>query len=136
MPLNERGWEVPDPTPVTRKVSFDRKPSTLDEIRHALGIIRKEAEAQGFETPEEADDFNIEGEDDPTDLGTRWEIAGDERFDEVLAQHRLDVEQSKRHSRVGPRTPRPGVPADPPRDRPDDRATPQPPVERPAQGEA
>lgn len=134
MPLNEKGWEVPDATPITRAVKFGRAPSTLDEVRRALGILTKEAEEHGFETPEEADDFNVGDDFDPTDVGTRWEVQGDERFEEALQLARQDVERQKSASGVAPGAPGAVVPGDPPGDRPDVPAATQPPVPVPAPG--
>lgn len=134
MPLNEKGWEVPDPTPITRAVKFGRAPSTLDEVRRALGILTREAEEHGFETPEEADDFNVGDDFDPTDVGTRWEVQGDERFEEALQLARADVERQKSEARLVAGAPGTGVPGDPPGDRPDVSAAPQPPAPSPAPG--
>lgn len=78
MALNERGWEELDPTPVSKPVRFNRQGSTLDEIRHALGILNREAAERGLETFEESDDFDVE--DDPVDPQTRWEIAADAAY--------------------------------------------------------
>lgn len=63
--LNALGEEVLDPTPITRALRFSRPVSTLDEMRRMLRIAREEAAAQGFETPEEANDFDIDEEPAP-----------------------------------------------------------------------
>lgn len=64
--LDENGSEVLDPTPVAVPLRFQQKISTLDDIR---ALVRKElsivAASKGFETFEEADDFDV-GDFDPT----------------------------------------------------------------------
>lgn len=60
------GSEVPDPTPIAPPVGYKQtKPiheQIRDQVRLALAI---HATSQGFETPEEADDFNVDDDYDP-----------------------------------------------------------------------
>jgi len=65
MQFDEFGRELPDPTPVTRKININAKVSTLQEMRRMYHLIRHEAETQGFDTPEDADDFDIDDEVEP-----------------------------------------------------------------------
>lgn len=73
MRYNERGHEILDPTPVEMPVRFQRPPTLQEQIK---AFVKRElseaAEAQGVETFEEADDFDIE--DDPIDPTTPWEL--------------------------------------------------------------
>lgn len=64
--LNERGQEIPDPTPIAPPVGFVKTKSLAEQIREMVRSerLRAEVEAQGMETFEEADDFDVE-EDDP-----------------------------------------------------------------------
>lgn len=59
--FNERGHELPDPTPVEVPIGF-RRPLTLQE--EIMRFVRREmsqiAEQQGFETFEESDDFDVD----------------------------------------------------------------------------
>lgn len=75
------GREVPDPTPVSIPVKFKKAESVDERIaritRHSLS---KMAEAEGYETFDEADDFDIS--DDPLDPSTPWE----QDFDLASAQ--------------------------------------------------
>lgn len=69
----ERHYETPDPTPVSIPSGFKR-PETLEEqIRRLVRSARfaDEVEAAGFETFEEADDFDVD--DDPPEPGTPYE---------------------------------------------------------------
>lgn len=62
--LDDRGHEMPDPTPMAPPVGYVQTPSLSDQIR-AMVIsekLRAEAEEAGMETFEEADDFEV-GED-------------------------------------------------------------------------
>jgi hypothetical protein len=70
--LTDDGLELPDPTPVAIPVHL-RVPESMDSriariVSHSLS---KAAQEQGFETFEEADDFDID--DDPIDPETPWE---------------------------------------------------------------
>lgn len=64
--LNEQGWEVPDQTPVAVPAyikKWDQRDTIREMIRQQLS---KEAEDAGFESWEEADDFDIGDDYDPT----------------------------------------------------------------------
>lgn len=64
--LDKNGHEVPDPTPLRVPGGFKR-PETLQEqvARLVRGSISREAEAAGFETFEESEDFEVDDEFDP-----------------------------------------------------------------------
>ena len=76
MPYNEKGEEVLDPTPVNVPINWSRPVPLAERIRQ---MIRNEAsliaQAQGAESFEEADDFDVE--DDTIDPRSPWE----ENFD-------------------------------------------------------
>lgn len=73
MKYNERGHEILDPTPVEMPVRFHRPPTLQEQIK---AFVQRElstvAEAQGVETFEDADDFDVP--DDPIDPTTPWEL--------------------------------------------------------------
>lgn len=62
--INEKGQEVPDPTPVELPIGY-KHPKTLDE--RIMAMVRNElsslAEKQGFESWEEANDFDMEDDE-------------------------------------------------------------------------
>lgn len=66
--LDEHGREMPDPTPIAPPVGYNRQPSLAEQIRAMVRSerLRQEAEAQGFETFEEADDFDVGDDLDPS----------------------------------------------------------------------
>lgn len=64
--FNEFGEELPDSTPIAKPVRFNRPGSTLDEIRRNLGLAQKLAEETGHESFEEADDFEVGDDFDPS----------------------------------------------------------------------
>lgn len=68
MALNERGHEVPDPTPVEWPAGVRRPETLTEQIQRMVRVaVSQQAAAAGMETFEEADDFDIEDEDgDPT----------------------------------------------------------------------
>lgn len=64
---DENGQFYPDPTPVAPPVGFD--PSEIDMFERVRSMVRREmshaAQAEGFETFEEADDFDVDDEVEP-----------------------------------------------------------------------
>lgn len=79
--LDSNGHELLDSKPLALPVGF-KKPESLDEqIRRLVRThISSQAEEQGFETFEDADDFEIE--DDPADPTTPFEM----EFDPILGR--------------------------------------------------
>lgn len=62
--LDEHGFEHPDPTPVEMPTRLRLPQRQVDRVRE---LVRRElsqrAQEEGFESFDEADDFEIEGED-------------------------------------------------------------------------
>lgn len=64
--LDEHGREVPDPMPVAIPVQFQVPESLEDRIKRIIhSQLSVEADAAGFETFEEADDFDVGDDYDP-----------------------------------------------------------------------
>lgn len=82
MSHDEFGREVPDPTPVELPIGF-RRPETLQEMmaRMIQGELARREFEQGYETFEEANDFEVD-DDDPADRVTVYQ----EMVDEVPAR--------------------------------------------------
>lgn len=72
--LNELGQEIPDSVPVAPPVGYRPGPTLQDTILHMLRqqALRVAADTEGFDSPEEADDFDIP--DDPLDPLTEYEV--------------------------------------------------------------
>lgn len=64
-PLDQFGREIPDPTPVAPPVGYNRQPTMVEHIRAMVQgeLLRRAAEESGAETFEEADDFDIPGDE-------------------------------------------------------------------------
>jgi len=73
--LNEQGHEVLDDTPIAIPLRFSRPATRLDDMRRLLGIISRDAQQNGNETFEEADDFVIGDDYDPR---SPWELSIDQ----------------------------------------------------------
>lgn len=71
--LDEKGYEVPDPVPMEPPVGYDRQPSLVERIRAMVRSehLAMEAEKQGFDTFDDADDFDVD--DDTFDPDTPYE---------------------------------------------------------------
>lgn len=67
-PLDPRGREILDPTPIAPPVGHIRQPSLTEQIREMVKSekLRQEAESAGAESFDEADDFDIGDDYDPT----------------------------------------------------------------------
>lgn len=75
--LNEKGHEVLDPTPMTLPIGATRPESLQDQIaRMVRSAFMLQRQAEGFESPDEADDFNVE--DDEGDFSSPWELSADQ----------------------------------------------------------
>lgn len=61
------GFEVPDPMPAAAPAGFKRPETLAEQVQRLVrGAISRQAEAQGVETFEEADDFDVGDDFDPT----------------------------------------------------------------------
>ena len=91
------GRELPDPTPMALPVGFERPESIQQLIRRLVTdpSIRADLEAQGEETFDEADDFNVE--DETFDPSSPYE----ESFDPL---HTVSREQEIRSGQVKDRS--------------------------------
>jgi len=60
-------YEQPDPRPLAVPVGFHRPPSLADTVGRLVRsqLLAQEAARQGFETPEEADDFEVGDDYEP-----------------------------------------------------------------------
>jgi len=66
--LDKHGHEIPDPTPMAPPVGFMERPSMVDIIRNMVRseALRQAAEQSGSETFEDADDFEVGDDYDPS----------------------------------------------------------------------
>lgn len=66
--LDAHGREIPDPTPMAPPVGYNRQPSLSEQIRAMVRSERlaQEVAAAGYETFEEADDFDVGDDFEPS----------------------------------------------------------------------
>lgn len=103
------GREYNDPTPMAPPIGYKRAPSMVEiireQVRHAL--LAQAAEASGHETFEEADDFDIGDDYDPS---TPWENDFDPPIAEVLAEAQRALDERNAPKTQPPvQAPAPGV---------------------------
>lgn len=86
--LDDQGREILDPTPMAPPIGYTRQVPLHLQIREMVRseALRQAAEAEGMETFEEADDFEVDDDFDPR---TPFE----NEFDPSLREIREDVEQ-------------------------------------------
>jgi len=68
--LDEYGREKPNPTPLEPPVGYKKRESIADQMRAMIKQASYEAAMAGAETEEEANDFDVDEEFDPT---SPWE---------------------------------------------------------------
>lgn len=107
-PLTPDGKEILDPTPLAPPVGYFRQPSLTEQIRQMVlsERLRQEAEAAGMESFEEADDFDVGDDFDPTS-------PYEQDFDPT------PIQELKRR-RTAAETPPPSPPAPPQEPKPND----------------
>jgi len=73
--FDEKGREIPDPTPLEMPAGMNR-PLTIEEQiqRYVRGHLSRMAAENGQETFEEADDLEMDEYDDPDDIMTPYEV--------------------------------------------------------------
>lgn len=66
--LDQQGREMPNPTPLAPPLGYKKQPSIREQIRNMVRgeQLRLAAESAGVETFEEADDFDVGDDYDPT----------------------------------------------------------------------
>lgn len=66
--FDDEGREIMDPTPIAPPIGYKKAPSISETIRNLIRSerLKQEAAAQGYETFEEADDFDVGDDFDPT----------------------------------------------------------------------
>lgn len=88
--LNADGWEVLDTTPLSLPSGFKRPETLAEQVQRLVrGSISRYAEASGAETWEEANDFELDEDFDPT---TPYE----EFFDPVIGRN-VTPDEFRRH---------------------------------------
>lgn len=65
---DDRGLFYPDPTPIAPPIGYTKSPTISEQIRAMVRSehVRQAADAAGFDTFEEADDFDVGDDYDPT----------------------------------------------------------------------
>lgn len=94
--LDENGKFEPDATPMAPPIGYKKQPSMVEIVRNMVRSERLAAElaAQGQETFEEADDFDVD--DDPPDMRSGWENDFDPPVSELVAAGREVMEARRK----------------------------------------
>lgn len=89
--LDEFGREIPDSTPLRLPAGFKRPETLAEQVQRLVRThISRMAEEEGYETFEDADDFEVDDEFDPS---TPYEMF----FDPVLGRE-ISAQQMKENS--------------------------------------
>lgn len=64
--LDTNGAEKLDSTPMQPPIGYNPQPSMFDVMREQIARYHRELAAADLETPEEADDFDVDDDYDPT----------------------------------------------------------------------
>lgn len=108
-------YEVPNPTPMAPPVGYKRQPSLAEQIR---AMVRSEqlkaaAEAKGFETFEESDDFEVDDFDPSSPYEEIFDPVEDLRRARAY-EARIREEADRRDQADNPAPPAPPAPPQPP----------------------
>ena len=96
---DERGREVPDSTPVAIPVRFRMRPGEVERLKDIIrGLMSEEAGRGERETFEEANDFEVEGEDEAP-AGPYEVMADDEQFSQYARDASLDDDGKREYIR-------------------------------------
>lgn len=102
---NEDGQFMPDPTEIAPPVGYQKQPSMFERVRELVRSeqLRAAAQDNGFESFEDADDFDTGEDDDPS---TPYEECFEGRTaEEILDPKRkaYEAEQERRRRAVAPK---------------------------------
>lgn len=108
--LDERGREKPNPVPLQPPVGYKKQPTIAEQMRMMIKQASLEAAQAGAETEEEANDFDVDEEYDPT---SPWEhdFDPDPVLEVMLA--RQSAKPKKPESAASTKVEQSGVPAAP-----------------------
>lgn len=100
MRFDDQGRELPDPTPLEIPAGMRRPESLEDQVRRLVRThMSRQAVAEGNESFEEANDFEIP-EDDAEHFETRYEMP--EMAEEVPIERAQRVDTRAEHGKRGP----------------------------------
>lgn len=95
----KRRHEYADPTPTTAAVQFKTPPTLAEQIARYMGQHHRWQAQQGIETPEEAEDLDIDEDDSPE---SPHELVYDEQINREIPRYEkmLLDEQRKKFDQV------------------------------------
>lgn len=100
MALDEKGREIPEGGPIEWPLGLRRPLSIQDEIRRFVQVeLSRQASSQGYETLDEANDFEVEDDEGDHAHGIDViELQADKRYEEALEEFdvRHAAEQQKK----------------------------------------
>lgn len=104
--IDDKGREVLDTTPVTLPVRFRRGENISDQVQRLVAMeLSKRAAAEGYETFDEANDFDVGDDYDPRSEHEIDEVAEDAFYDRYNNERRFEVSQGVVRKRT-PESPR------------------------------
>lgn len=101
---------MPDPNPVAAAVGYKRQPNMVDIIRQQVEALSRDAAAQGHDSIEEANDFDVGDDVDPS---SRFEIEEEQEVPFAVLRERAR-EAAEADKRVEATPPAESPPADVP----------------------
>lgn len=85
------GYEVPDPVPMAPPVGYKEQPTLREQMRAMIAEASHQAEMAGFESEEEANDFDVGDDFEPTSAA-ELDYAAAETM-EVIRRKEADVKR-------------------------------------------
>lgn len=94
MKYNEKGEEIPDPTPIRTTPRVRITPNKLQEFQAMLRTASYLAKNEGFETLEESEDFDCED----FDPQSPWELQYDPLAGREITRHEAEFLKEQREA--------------------------------------
>lgn len=93
-PLTEGGAEIPDSTPLAPPVGYEKRDTIAEQVRRMVQsqLLARDLAAAGAETFEDADDFDVGDDYDPT---SPYEVNFDPTTLEELKRRRQEAESEE-----------------------------------------
>lgn len=90
-PLTDGGAEIPDSTPLAPPVGYEKRDTIAEQVRRMVQsqLLARDLAAAGAETFEDADDFDVGDDYDPT---SPYEVNFDPTTLEELKRRRAEAE--------------------------------------------
>lgn len=87
---DDNGYEIPDPTPIAPPVGYKEQPTLREQMRAMIAEHQHQIEMAGYESEEEANDFDVGDDFEPTS-GAELDFNAAETYAALKARESADA---------------------------------------------